>query len=94
MKNSSLPKAGGYVFHASSAISIRVRLDISCHDDIDDIEQVSSLKYLGVIVDENLKYKEYMYALIGKLNRSIGIVRRASRYVDQVTLVLPNVDYL
>ena len=66
----------------------------------DEIEQVSSLKYLGVIMDENLTYKEYMDALICKLNRSIGVVRRASKYVDQVTrvtlyntLVLPHIDY-
>ena len=74
--------------------------NLSLDLDGDDIEQVSSLKYLGVIIDENLKYKEYMDALIGKLNRSIGIVRRASRYVDQITrvtlyntLVLPHIDY-
>ena len=77
-----------------------VNTNLSLDLDGNNIEQVSGLKYLGVIIDENLKYNDYMDALICKLNRSIGVVRRASKYVDQITrvtlyntLVLPHIDY-
>ena len=51
-------------------------------------------------MDENLKYKEYIDILVGKLNKSLGVLRRASIYVDQLTrvtlyntLLLPHIDY-
>jgi hypothetical protein len=65
-----------------------------------NIEQVENLKYLGVVSDERLKYDQHLNEIICKLNRSLGILRRASRYVDQVTrvtlfntLLLPHIDY-
>ena len=76
------------------------RSNITLDLDNGNIEQVKNLKYLGIVLDENLKYAEYMNALIGKLNRSIGVLRRASRYVSQIsrvtlynTMVLPHIDY-
>jgi hypothetical protein len=64
------------------------------------IEQVEDLKYLGITIDSCLRYDEYMKVLIGKLNRSLGVLRRASKYVGQVTratlyntLVLPHIDF-
>jgi hypothetical protein len=64
------------------------------------IEQVQNLKYLGLNIDCNLRFDAYMKELIGKLNRSVGVLRRAAKYIDQSTrvtlfntLVLPHIDY-
>jgi hypothetical protein len=65
-----------------------------------DITQVDNLKYLGLTLDNRLRYDEYMKHLTSKLKRSLGVIRRASRYIDQVTrvtlyntLILPHIDY-
>ena len=74
--------------------------DLCIHLENKNIDQVKSIKYLGLTIDEKLKYDEYMKCLFGKLNRSIGVLRRASKYIDQIsrvtlfnTLVLPHIDY-
>ena len=66
----------------------------------DVIEQTSNFKYLGLTIDKDLKYDCYMKDLINKINPSLGILRRASHYVDQATritlfntLILPHIDY-
>ena len=66
----------------------------------DNISQVDNLKYLGLVLDERLRYDDYMKQLIGKLKRSLGVLRRASKFIDQVTrvtlyntLILPHIDY-
>ena len=64
------------------------------------LSRSKDIKYLGVTIDESLCYKKYVNILIGKLNRALGILRRVSKYVDQITrvtlyntLVLPHLDY-
>ena len=66
----------------------------------DPIEQTTSLKYLGVTIDQDLRYDVYIKELINKLNRALGVLRRAAYYVNQTTrvtlfntLVLPYIDY-
>ena len=70
-----------------------------CLDDC-KIEQTEDLQYLGLKIDHDLRYDLYMKCLVNKLSRAIGVLRRASRYVNQVTrvtlfnsLVLPHLDY-
>ena len=74
--------------------------EIDISKDGESIEQVNQVKYLGLNVDSHLKFDMYMDQLIGKLNRSLGVLRRASRYVNQKTritlyntLILPHIDY-
>ena len=50
-------------------------------------ESIEQVKYLGLNVDSDLKFDAYMDQLIGKLNRSLGVLRRASRYVNQKTRI-------
>ena len=65
----------------------------------ENVEHVDSFPYLGITLDHHLRYDVYLKQLLGKLNRSLGVVRRASKYVDQVTrvtlyntLILPYLD--
>jgi hypothetical protein len=76
--------------------------DSKCDLSLDNvpIEQTTNLKYLGVTIDQDLRYDVYMKELVSKLNRALGILRRASYYVSQATrvtlfntLVLPHIDY-
>ena len=64
------------------------------------IEQVECFKYLGVVIDSELNFNEHMKELVSKLKRSIGILRRASKFVNQHTrinlyntMILPHFDY-
>ena len=66
----------------------------------DTISQVKSINYLGVILDENMRYDEYIKKLHSKLKRSLGILRRASKFLNKETkitlyntLILPHIDY-
>ena len=51
------------------------------------IQQVSSKKVLGVIIDEQLKWKEHNDAQCKKISQSIALLRRAKRFVNQDTLL-------
>ena len=64
------------------------------------IQQVSSKKVLGVITDEQLKWKENNDAQCKKISQSIVLLRRAKKFVNQDTLlnifnalVLPHFTY-
>jgi hypothetical protein len=64
------------------------------------IQQVSSKKVLGVIIDEQLKWKEHNDAQCKKISKSIALLRRAKQFVNQDTLqnmynalVLPHFTY-
>jgi hypothetical protein len=64
------------------------------------IQQVSSKKVLGVIIDEQLKWKEHNDAKCKKNSQSIALLKRAKQFVSQDTLlnmfnalVLPHFTY-
>ena len=65
------------------------------------IQQVSSKKVLGVIIDEQLKWKEHNDAQCKKISQSIALLRRAKQFANQDTLlnmfkalVLPHISNL
>jgi hypothetical protein len=73
-------------------------LDLSLHGQ--EIEQVKMYKYLGVTIDEDLTFNIHVDNVIKKINRSLGVLKRASPYVplsNRITLyntiVLPHFDY-
>ena len=41
------------------------------------IERVSSMKYLGVILDENLSFDEHVSYIVNKASKNLGVLRRA-----------------
>ena len=51
------------------------------------IQQVFSKKVLGVIIDEQLKWKEHNDAQCKKISQSIALLRRAKQFVNQDTLL-------
>jgi hypothetical protein len=64
------------------------------------LQQVSSKKVLGVIIDEQLKWKEHNDAQCKKISQSIALLKRAKQFVSQDTLlnmfnalVLPHFTY-
>ena len=64
------------------------------------VNQTNSVKYLGITVDRCLNYSEHVDNIIKKLNKGLGILKRASALVPQSSLVtiyntvmLPHIDY-
>ena len=51
------------------------------------IEQKNSIKYLGIIIDSNLSWKEHIHQLSKKISRGIGIISKLRHYVNKSILV-------
>ena len=49
---------------------------------VKQIKQGKHTKYLGVHLDENLKWEEHIDNICSKINRSINGLRQAREYVD------------
>jgi hypothetical protein len=52
------------------------------------LENVSSEKSLGVIIDSNLNWKEQVQKLYTSVNRSLALLRRIKRFLPQKTRIL------
>ena len=46
------------------------------------IKEVNSIKYLGIMIDSNLNWKEHISVVSRKLSRSIGILLKLRYYVN------------
>ena len=64
------------------------------------IERVSSIKYLGVILDEHLTFEEHISHVHNKASKKLGILYKSKDYLDRPTkillyksLILPHIDY-
>ena len=64
------------------------------------LNRVSSTKFLGVIIDENLKWKNHIDAISKTLSRNIGILTKFKYFVPEnilyslyCTLILPYINY-
>ena len=42
-----------------------------------EIDQVVKTKFLGVVIDNNLNWKEHVSLISGKISRSIGMIIKA-----------------
>ena len=51
-----------------------------------EVEEVSNTKTLGIIIDENLKWKEHIDSASKKISKTIGILRRVKLFVSQDSL--------
>ena len=54
-------------------------------------KQTSCIKYLGVIIDEHLNWKEHVTHICGKIKRGIGILSKLRHFVP--TKILVNLYY-
>ena len=50
------------------------------------IEQVKEIVFLGVVLDEHLTWKPHVAHVANKISKSIGIIRRASPYLQKSSL--------
>jgi hypothetical protein len=64
------------------------------------ISEVTECQYLGVTIDQHLKFGIQLENTIAKLNRAMGILKRTAHYIPVKsrkllynTLVLPHFDY-
>ena len=64
------------------------------------LEQVTHIKYLGVILDDILSFDQHVDYMHSKAVKKLGIVRKAREFLDLGTsvqlyksLVLPHIDY-
>ena len=51
-----------------------------------DIERVNTMKFLGVLLDDNLSWKEHIKYLENKIAKNIGLVYRAKPFLDKESL--------
>ena len=66
----------------------------------EEIEHVTSYKYLGVHLDQNLNFEEHVDKICSKVRQRLGVLRRVRGFVNQETalmlynaLVMPLIDY-
>ena len=64
------------------------------------LERVNSTKFLGVIIDEHLTWKNHIDAIAKTISRNIGMLTKMKHYVPgyilyslYCTLVLPYINY-
>ena len=65
-----------------------------------ELEKVEKEKALGVIIDQNLTFRDYINSKANTANRNLGIIFRTFRYIDQEmflnlykSLVRPHLEY-
>ena len=64
----------------------RSRIKTVDHDLILNGNVVTSTKFLGIIVDDQLKWKQHIDYIKNKISKSIGIIYKARNYVNKHTL--------
>ena len=47
-----------------------------------EVKRENSVKFLGVIMDENLRWKNHIEVVENKISKNIGILYRASHLLD------------
>ena len=52
-----------------------------------NIERISSIKFLGVLLDENLSWKDHIKYTENKISKTIGILYKARDYLSKESLV-------
>ena len=64
------------------------------------IERVSEMKYLGIMIDENLNFKEQIKNVVNKVSKKVYFLGRMKRKLDRdtkcmlyKTLIVPHIDY-
>ena len=65
-----------------------------------EITQVSSVKFLGVLVDEKLNWKEHIHNVTNKMSKSVGVISKITEYINRKcllalyhSLVYPHITY-
>ena len=70
-------------FHKQSVLdSIPLRLPTITFNSI-EIKSASFIKFLGVIIDENIAWNKHIDLVESKISQNISILDRASHYLDK-----------
>ena len=61
--------------------------DMCLKIDNEAVTQVKKTKFLGVIIDCNLTWKEHISYISGKITKRVGILIKARKYLNKTTLM-------
>jgi hypothetical protein len=93
-------KTNAMMICPKSRISEQAVNQINISVDVQLISEVTECQYLGVTIDQHLKFGIQLENTIAKLNRAMGILKRTAQYIPVEsrkllynTLVLPHFDY-
>ena len=93
----NVTKSNFVMFHSPEK-KISFSLNIYVNDKL--LQERACIKYLGVMIDTNLRWKEHVNYLSKKIKRSIGLLSKIRYYVDlsclfklYYTLVYPFLIY-
>ena len=65
-------------------------LKVNNHDN----ERVNTMKFLGVLLDDNLSWKEHIKYLENKIAKNIGLMYRAKPFLDKESLLALYYSYI
>lgn len=78
--------------------NVNTQYDIHIHGE--SLERVSVFKYLGVTIDDKLKFHEHVKILVSKMSSKIGVLYRASKKLTRSakltvykSMLKPNFEY-
>ena len=87
-------KTNYQIYSMSSIPDLDIRLDGT------QISRKKCIKYLGVLVDENMKWRSHIDSVATKISRNLGIIGRSKHYLtsEQLrllynALILPHLNY-
>lgn len=81
----NINKSNFMIFSGKKTFSTSLTINIASVE----ISRVASTRFLGVIIDEHLNWKEHVRWVMSKVNKSIGIIRKVSHSVGlKCTLAL------
>lgn len=78
----SVPKTLYQVYPASTSDDLEILVENS------PLKRSSSVKYLGVIIDDQLKFKYHINSIVATCNRILGILHRAKFFLNKDLLLL------
>ena len=59
-----------------------------------DIERVNTMKFLGVLLDDNLSWKEHIKYLENRIAKNIGLMYRAKPFLDKESMLALYYSYI
>ena len=65
--------------------SLTLQLNVNCS--AWSIKFTTNVKYLGVIIDNKLNFKDHINLVETKISRSVGILEKLKHYLDRTSLL-------
>ena len=71
----------------SPANNNKYQTPISIKNLNEDIEQIDHIKFLGVILDENLAWNKHSQHIATKISKNLGIITKARKMLNKESLL-------